>query len=103
MDAVRIAKQGSGGREKFTVHWLRPADQGLTVCGKKLAELTSPELVQLEKLPPVEGCLACERALDGYTTAAPKGGRSGVTLNPSLGRAKLNTPSVRGRQLHRWS
>lgn len=85
MRAVRVEKVEKGKPSGFfKAHWLRDTDEERTVCGLLVGALTHAEVVDVEHLPSVEACLACERAREGYTTRSPVGGRR-VVLQPSLG------------------
>jgi len=65
MRVVRVQKRSYGG---IVVHAL--LDPERTFCGRKPAELDVVEELELDKLPALEGCNGCRRALDGWTPPA---------------------------------
>lgn len=94
MKAIRVLKKGYG--TLFAVHLL--SDEEETVCGRELDRLNIVEDLDVDALPPVEGCGSCRRIAEGWERIQI--GRvepdRRVTLEPSLGTFRKTGPLVHG-------
>lgn len=101
MKAIRVRKRVKG--EHYAVHLL--ADEEETVCRLQLDEIDSVADLDIETLPPLEGCGSCRRIADGWTPVSPRNSidESRVTLSPSLGSIRRTGPLQHGTRRHRGS
>jgi len=91
--AIRVQRRAQTGG--YTAHWL--LDEGRTFCGRDPAGLDVVEELELERLPAVEACRACERAADGWTPPERTGlGADRVTAPPAGGRMRTVGPLSHG-------
>jgi hypothetical protein len=91
MRAIRVRKRGNGG---YIVHWLLDAER--TYCGKKPAELDVEAELELERLPGLEACLGCERALVGWPRAEREPGELRVVAPSRSGTLRTTGPLYHG-------
>jgi len=83
MRAIRVLKRNGSGS---CFHWL--LDEGRTLCGRDTERLDVDATLDLEVLPSVEACRACERARGDFdATVLGRSVREPIktTLAPSLG------------------
>jgi hypothetical protein len=91
--AIRVRKRAKTGG--YTAHWI--LDPERTYCGRRPAELDVVAELELERLPPVEACLSCERAAQGWTAPEIRTlGGERVTAAPSAGTMRTTGPLSHG-------
>jgi hypothetical protein len=89
--AIRVRKRSRSGGVCF--HWLLDPDR--TLCGRVVSTLDVDATLELERLPGIEACRGCERALDGW--AKPIVERDARQIAPpSHGKLRTSGPLSHG-------
>lgn len=82
MRAIRVRKRSK--RELYAWHFL--TDDEATRCGRPVDELQVEQEQELERLPPAEACLACNRVVDGWRKPEAETGFVRQTAESRAGR-----------------